>query len=424
MSSPCPRVRSIAFLLALLALSFGLSGCASDGASQDKPVEKAAKAPPAPPVAAMTIQRSNIPLDLSFMGQTAGSREVEVRARVGGILLRRAYVEGGPVRRGDLMFEIDPAPYEAALAQAKGALGQAEAKYIQAQRDLGRMEKLFKDDVVAKKDIDDANTTLESTKAAVEEARGKLREAELNLEWTRVVAPISGQTSREARSEGSLITTADSLLTTMRKVDPVYVNFSMSGQELQNLRRLRAEGKVAVSGDGQYVVKLIEPDGTQYERTGAINFTDTQVDESTGVVKLRASFPNPDSQILPGQFVRVRLEGAYYADAIAIPQNAVLNTQQGAMVWALTPENMVAPRMVTLGDQAGDNYLVEKGLEPGERIVTEGVITVRPQMTVQVRGEESAPAPDAAAAPAETAKKTERAAQAGQTAKTEEEPRS
>jgi len=206
MLKACHHVRILAVLLALLALPWSLSGCASDGASQDKPVEKKtenqpqAQAQPAPQVAAMTVAKADIPLDLSYMGQTAGSREVEVRARVGGILLRRAYVEGGPVRQGDLMFEIDPAPYEAALAQAKGALGQAEAKYDQAKRDHGRMEKLFKDNVVARKDLDDAATTLESAKAAVDEAKGALRNAELNLQWTKVSAPISGQTSRETRS--------------------------------------------------------------------------------------------------------------------------------------------------------------------------------------------------------------------------------
>ena len=377
----------LAILLACCFLGAGLSGCASEGSGQDKPVSKA---PPVPEVVAQTMNRADIPLDMSFMGQTAGSREVEVRARVGGILLTRKYVEGGPVRQGELLFEIDPAPYQAALEQAKGALGQAEAKFDQAQRDLGRMETLFKGDVVAKKDIDDARTATASAQAAVDEARGRLRQAELNLEWTKVTAPISGQTSRETRSEGSLVTTdaGGSLLTTMHKVDPIYVNFSMSGSEVLRLRRLRAEGKVAIAGDGDYVVRLILPDGGEYAHPGRINFTDTQVDESTGVVKVRAVFPNPESDALPGQFVRVHLEGAYYAGAMAIPQPAVLNTQQGAMVWTLDDRNMVKPRMITLGDPVGNDYLVEEGLSEGERVITEGVITVRPDMNVRVRGEE------------------------------------
>jgi len=397
-------------LILLLALGPGLSGCVSESSGQDKP---AAQGPPPPEVVVETLQRSDIPLELSFMGQTAGSREVEVRARVGGILLRRNYVEGGPVRQGEIMFEIDPEPYEAALEQAKGALGQAEAKLTQAVRDYGRMEKLFKDDVVARKDLDDAATTQEAAKAAVDEAKGNLRKAALDLEWTKVTAPISGQTSRETRSEGSLVTVGgtDSLLTTMHKVDPIYINFSMSGAEVQRLRRLREEGKVVIKGDGDYVVRLLLPDGEEYEKPGRINFTDTQVDEATGVVKVRAVFPNPDAKALPGQFVRVRLEGAYYANALSADQGAVLNTQQGTMVWALSDKNVVQPRIVKLGDAVGNAYLVENGLKEGDRIITEGVISVRPGMTVRVRGDGAAQngppqtadgkqAPQAPAAPA------------------------
>jgi membrane fusion protein (multidrug efflux system) len=324
---------------------------------------------------------------MSFMGQTAGSREVEVRARVGGILLRRNYEEGGRVRQNDLMFEIDPAPYQAALDQAKGALGQAEAKLAQAQRDYARMDQLFKNDVVAKKDRDDAQTTLESAQAAVNETKGKVREAELNLEWTKVTAPISGLTSKETRSEGSLITTTSegSLLTTINRVDPLYVNFSLAGPEMLRLRRLRAEGKVILASGNDFVVRLTQPDGGDYPLPGRINFTDTQVNSATGVVKIRAEFPNPDLEVLPGQFVRVHLEGARYKDALAVPQDAVLSTQQGAMVWTIDDKDQIAPRPVLLGDAVGNQYLIEGGLAPGERIVIEGVVKVRPGLTVKVR---------------------------------------
>jgi membrane fusion protein (multidrug efflux system) len=386
-----------------IALLAALSGCATDSSGQPS----GAGAPPPPEIVAHTVTRADIPLEMAYMGQTAGSREVEVRARVGGILLRRNYEEGSRVRQGDLMFEIDPAPYQAALEQAKGALGQAEATLSQAKRDAERMEKLFKDDVVAKKDHDDAKTTLESTTAAVETARGKVREASLNLEWTKVTAPISGMTSKETRSEGSLVTTNTdaSLLTTISRVDPVYVNFSMSGPEMMKIRKLRAEGKVVITGGGDFGVRLTMPDGTEYPGTGRINFTDTQVDSTTGVVKVRAEFANPDGLVLPGQFVRVRLEGANYKDVLTIPQGAVLNTQQGAMVWTVDDKNQIAPRPVILGDTVGNSYLIEKGLEPGERIVAEGVIKVRPGMTVTVRGDAPAPAAPAAATASDAAPK-------------------
>ncbi|MHC1788757.1 efflux RND transporter periplasmic adaptor subunit [Solidesulfovibrio sp.] len=396
-------VRLAATLCLPLALLAGLSGCATESSGQ----ETTASAPPPPEIVAHTVTRSDVPLAMAYMGQTAGSREVEVRARVGGILLRRNYEEGSRVRQGDLMFEIDPAPFQAALEQAKGALGQAEASLAQAKRDAERMATLYKGDVVAKKDHDDAKTTLESTTAAVETARGKVREASLNLEWTKVTAPISGMTSKETRSEGSLVTTTSdgSLLTTISRVDPIYVNFSMSGPEMMKIRKLRAEGKVVLDGGNDFGVRLTLPDGLDFPAAGRINFTDTQVDATTGVVKVRAEFANPDALVLPGQFVRVRLEGARYKDALAVPQGAVLNTQQGAMVWTLDGKNQIAPRPVVLGETVGNDYLIEKGLEPGDRIVAEGVIKVRPGMTVRVRGEAPVPAAPPAATASDAAPK-------------------
>jgi len=410
------HIRIFGALCAPLALAAALSGCATDSSGQ----QAATSAPPPPEIVAHTVTRANVPLEMAFMGQTAGSREVEVRARVGGILLRRAYEEGGRVRRGDLMFEIDPAPYQAALEQAKGALGQAEATLTQAKRDAERMATLYKGDVVAKKDLDDAKTTLDSAGAAVETARGKVREASLNLEWTKVTAPISGMTSKETRSEGSLVTTTSegSLLTTLSRVDPLYVNFSMSGPETLKLRKLRAEGKVVMATGDDFVVRLVLPDGSQYAQPGHINFTDTQVDAATGVVKVRAEFKNPDASVLPGQFVRVHLDGANYKDVLSVPQGAVLNTQQGAMVWALDDKNQVSPRPVVLGEAVGNDYLIEKGLAPGERVVAEGVIKVRPGMTVQVRDN----APQAAAAPDKAA--SEPAPQKNAENAVSEEPRS
>ncbi|MFP5257730.1 MAG: efflux RND transporter periplasmic adaptor subunit [Acidobacteriota bacterium] len=404
--------RLTATLCLPLALAAGLSGCATDSSGQ----EPAAGAPPPPEIVAHVVARTDVPLDMAYMGQTAGSREVEVRARVGGILLRRDYEEGARVRQGELLFEIDPAPFQAALEQAKGTLAQAEASLAQAKRDAERMEKLFKGDVVARKDYDDSKTAVETGTAAVESARGKVREASLNLEWTKVTAPISGMTSKETRSEGSLITTNTdaSLLTTISRVDPIYVNFSMSGPEMMKIRKLRAEGKVVISGGADFVVRLTLPDGADYPSTGHINFTDTQVDATTGVVKVRAEFANPDGLVLPGQFVRVRLEGARYKDVLPVPQGAVLNTQQGAMVWTVDDKNQIAPRPVVLGETVGNDYLVEKGLSPGERIVAEGVIKVRPGMTVSVRGDAPAPAPAAKAEPAasEAGPKTGEAAKA------------
>ena len=389
MTSQTSRTASTALLVLLFSL-FLLPGCGSDSTAQGP----AAGGMPPPEVAAVTVTRGDMPLAMEYMGQTAGSREVEVRARVGGILLRRAYEEGTPVKQGDLLFEIDPAPFQATLEQAQGRLAQTEAKLSQAKRDLARMEELFRGDVISQKDRDDAMTTFETATAEVTAARAAVREAGLNLGYTKVEAPISGLTSKEARSEGSLVVASSdsSLLTTISRVDPIYVNFSIPGPETMLLRQMREKGQIGFNNGKDFQASLIQPDGRPFGHEGRINFTDTQVDQTTGVVKYRAEFPNPENTVMPGQFVRVRLNGAFLKDAMTVPQGAVLVTQQGTMVWVVDAAGVVSPRPVVLGRTEGNNYLVEKGLEPGERVVTEGIIKVRPGMTVTVRGD-APPAP-------------------------------
>ena len=380
------ELRKFALLfLALSLASLGL-GCASDSSGQ------APEAMPAPELVVTKALSKDLELNIEYMGQVAGSREVEVRARVGGILLRRNYTEGKYVRQGELMFEIDPEPFKATLEQAKGALAQTEAKLAKARRDLARNQKLIVDGVISRKDYDDAKTDSETTEADVRAAKAKVREAELNLGYTKVTAPISGMTSKETRSEGSLIssTSEASLLTTMTRVDPVYVNFSIPGSDALRYRKGRAEGKMFFSKGADYGVNLLLPDGTLYKQTGAINFLDAQVESTTGVVKARAELPNPDGELMPGQFVRVKLGGLMLKNAMLIPQRCVLQTQQGPIVWVVDESGVVQPRPLTLGVQSGSDYLVEQGLNPGEQVVVEGVIKVRPGMNVRVKQLEAA----------------------------------
>ncbi|WP_043645693.1 efflux RND transporter periplasmic adaptor subunit [Fundidesulfovibrio putealis] len=378
-------------LVALLSL-LGAAGCGKDSSGQTP----GAGAPPPSEVVVKTLVSADIPLDLEYVGQVSGSREVQVRARVGGILLRRAYEEGAKVRQGDLLFEIDPEPLKAALEQAKGALGQSEARLASAKRNLDRMKKLRQADVISQKDIDDAQTEYESATADVRAAQGKVREAGINLSYTRVEAPITGITSKETKSEGSLIgNTADSsLLTTINRIDPVYVNFSIPGAESMKFRKDRAEGRIVFPKGGDFEVRLLLSDGTEYPHSGHINFMDTQVDAQTGVVKARAELPNPSGDILPGQFVRARLLGAVLKQSMTVPQGAVLRTQQGPMVWVVNAQDTVEPRPVTLGVTLGNNYLLESGVNSGERVIVEGVIKVRPGAPVRPRdiGQPAAPA--------------------------------
>ncbi|MEG6506007.1 efflux RND transporter periplasmic adaptor subunit [Nitratidesulfovibrio sp. 1201_IL3209] len=376
MARPLPALHMGLFAL-VLALAAVLTGCKDESA--------APKAAPAPLVVVQQVQPRDLPLTYEYVGQTAGSREVEVRARVGGILLRRAYAEGRPVKKGDLMFEIDPEPFKADLDQALGQQAQAEARLQSAQSNRDRVLPLYRENAVSQKDRDDAVAEFDSARAALEEARARVKTARINLGYTRVEAPISGMTSKETRSEGSLVTTtADgSLLTTISKVDPVYVNYSAPSVDLFRLRRMREEGKITLPQKGYDVtVRLI--DGSTYKRTGTVNFIDPLVDPLTGTIRVRAEFPNPEAEVLPGQFVRVIMTGAVYNNALAIPQRAVLQTQQGPMVWVIGEGDVAQPRPVEIGLPIGNEYIVEKGLAAGERYVVEGLLKVRPGQPVTI----------------------------------------
>lgn len=387
-SLPLPRARLNAAACALpfphrgvfalvLTLAVLLAGCTNESAAPG--------AMPAPLVVVGQAQPRDLPLAYEYVGQTAGSREVEVRARVGGILLRRAYVEGRPVKKGDLMFEIDPEPFKAELDQARSQQAQAEARLHSAQSNRERVLPLYRENAVSQKDRDDAVAEADAAMAASEEARARVKSARINLGYTRVEAPISGMTSKETRSEGSLVspTAEGSLLTTISRVDPVHVNFSVPSVDLFRLRRMREEGRITLPAKGYDVtVRLI--DGSTYKRTGSVNFIDPLVDPLTGTIRVRAEFPNPDAEVLPGQFARVVMTGAVYTNALAIPQRAVLQTQQGPMVWVIGQGDIAEPRPVEIGLPVGSDYIVEKGLAPGERYVVEGLLKVRPGQPVTI----------------------------------------
>jgi membrane fusion protein (multidrug efflux system) len=336
-------------------------------------------------VTAEVVTARDMPLTLEYVGQTAGLKAVEVRARVGGILLRRTYVEGRPVRQGQLLFLIDPAPYRAALDKALGNQGQCKADLDRAKIELDRVTALFAKKALSQKDLDDATKDYNSAVAALDAARAAVQEARIDLGYTRVTAPVSGISSKETRSEGNLITTdaSGSLLTTINQVDPLYVDFAIPSDEAAANDRLRAEGKLRTEPQGVRV-QIVLGDGSSYARLGRINFQDQQVDPSTGSIRARATFPNPGGQVLPGQFARVRLLGNYLHQAIVVPQRAVLETQQGNLVYVLTSGDVAQPRPVTVAMSLGDGLVIEKGLAAGERIVTDGVIKVAPNARVLV----------------------------------------
>lgn len=251
---------------------------------------------PPPEVTVVTVKPADVPLPLEYVGQTAGSREVEVRARVSGILLKRLYAEGRPVKAGDALYQIDPEQAKAALDQARGALEVEQAKLIRAKQDQARILPLFAENAVSQKDRDEAVANFESAQASAAAARARVREAQINMDYTRVTAPISGMTSKEVRSEGSLVSPSGdaSLLTKISQLDPMYVNFSMSDNELLRLRTWQAQGRFEPPEGERYTVEVKLSDGSMFPTAGRLNFTDNLIDPSTGAIRSRAEFANPD----------------------------------------------------------------------------------------------------------------------------------
>ncbi|MDN0085019.1 efflux RND transporter periplasmic adaptor subunit [Crenobacter sp. SG2305] len=344
-----------------------------------------AQQPPPVPVSVVAVQPQNVPVSYELVGQANGYRQVQVRARVGGILLKRVYTEGRPVKEGDLLFQIDPAPFQATYDNAKATLGVEEAKLVNAKQNYDRVLPLFKENAVSQKDRDDAAASYQSALASVAAARATLQNAKINLGYTRVTAPITGVTSKEVLSEGSLVSAANdaSLLTTISQLDPIYVNFSVSDNDMLRLRKLEQSGKLKLAEPKKLNVRLKLSDGSEYSQAGSLNFTDNIIDPATGTVSSRALFPNAKGQILPGQFVRVVLDGVTRTNALVVPQKAVFSSQQGKMVWVAGADGKATPTPIETADEVGHDVIVDKGLKPGDRVVIDNLIKLRPGAQVK-----------------------------------------
>jgi membrane fusion protein (multidrug efflux system) len=354
-------------------------------------------------VALHEVKARAVPVELEYPAQTAGSREVEVRARVPGILLKRNFEEGAAVRAGQSLFSLDAAPFEAALARAEADVAAAEARHSVASRNAARMKPLLAARAASQKDVDDAQGAEEVAAADVKAAQARLREARLNLEYTKVEAPVSGLTSRSLKSEGTLVSGPDVLLTTVSQVDPIYVNFGLSEGEQSRLRAEAAAGKLVLPKDNRFEVAVRFEDGRVYSRPGKLAFTDVRVNNQTGTSDARAELPNPAGEVRPGQFVRVVLKGAQRPEAITVPQRAVMESPQGKMVYMVGPDNKAVPRPITVAEWVGEEWVVTSGLKAGEKIIVDGLMKVFPGAPVQV-GDPNAPAPGAPAAPKGEAK--------------------
>jgi membrane fusion protein (multidrug efflux system) len=368
--------------VALLALA--LAACTPSNGSEKKGGGHPGMGMPAPEVSVVTVAPQTFPVNFEYVGQTAGSREVEVRARVTGILLKRNFDEGAPVKRGESLFTIDPAPYQAAAARAEADVGAAEARLEQAKRNAARLKPLYAEKAVSQKDYDDAVSAEAIGAADLTAARARLAEARLNLGYTRVEAPISGLAGRSLRSEGSLVSGPDVLLTTVVQVHPIWVMFGIPDNEQARIQREIQAGRMRMPKDGRFEVALLLPDGSTYGHTGKLNFSDVRISPSTGTRESRAEMPNPEAALRPGQFVRVQLRGAEIPNAVSVPQRAVLQGPQGKFVYVVNQQSQAEARPVEAGEWAGDAWIITSGLKPGERVITDGLMKLGPGAPVRI----------------------------------------
>jgi membrane fusion protein (multidrug efflux system) len=376
----------------MLALALAVAAC---GRSQS---QGGFGFPPAE-VTTQVVAPHDVPVAFEYVAQTLGSKDVEVRARVTGIIEKRLYQEGAPVKAGQPLFTIDPKPYAAQVAQAQADLTKAEAQKAQADRERARLAPLAERKAIGQKEADDAASNADFAAAAVEAAKAKLDELKLNWGYTRVVAPISGLSSRALKSEGSLATANDTLLTTISQIDPIWVAFNVSENEQLRLSRAVAAGALALPKDNAYDVTIKLSDGSTFPRRGRINFTDTRVNPSTGTYEMRAEVVNHDGALKPGQFVRVVLRGAERKAALAVPQVAVLDGPQGKFVYVAAKDkdgkDIAQVKPVTIGDWVEANgtnlFVVDSGLSPGDNVIVNGVARLQPSGPIKIAAAPGAP---------------------------------
>ena len=386
------RSRSLG-LFPLLA-SLVLAACTPSNGSEKKGGHPGMGMPP-PEVLVAEVKAQSLPLTFEYVGQTAGSREVEVRGRVAGIILKRNFAEGTPVEEGQSLYTIDPTSYQAAAARAEADVAAAQARYEQAKRNAARMKPLYAEKAVSQKENDDAVSAQEIGAADVKAAKARLVEAMLSLSYTKVEAPVSGVASRSLRSEGSLVEGPQTLLTTVIQVDPIWVNFGIPDNEQAALATQVQAGRVQLPVDGAFEVSLCRNDGTVYDKIGKLNFSDVRVSATTGTREVRAELPNPDGQLKPGEFVRVILKGATRPNALTVPQRAVLEGPQGKFVYIVDEKGTAQPRPLEVGDWAGDAWIITKGVQPGDKVIVEGLMRLGPGAPVRIADANSAGKPPA-----------------------------
>lgn len=367
-------VRGAVSILALVALA----GC-------NRKSGQSAGPPPTPEVAAMVVTPVTAPGVYEFIAQTTASRTVEVRARVQGFLLKRHFEEGGKVSEGDLLFTIDPRSFEADLQIARASLAQARAAQALTDSNLARVRQGVESGGLPKAELDKAVAQNDEALAQIKLAEANVTNAELELSYTKVLSPVSGTVGRAQKQEGSLVDSgANSLLVESQQVDPIYVNFNVSERDVLQWRADVASGRIKLVSEKNLPTEITLSDGTVYQQQGNINFIDVKVDPMTGTAMIRATFPNPDQKLMPGQFVKLRLLGVTRPNVLTVPQEAVVSTPGGTFVYIIDKESKIERRPVTLGDWLGSDWIVEQGIKPGDRVMVDNLQKVQPGMAVKL----------------------------------------
>ena len=378
--------------LAVIPLVGGLLLCAA--CSKDAPPPKQTIVD----VTAVTVQPRDAAVVYEFVGQSQSSREVEIRARVDGFLEKRVYTEGALVKEGQTLFLMDRKPFEAALQQARGELAQQEARQQVAKANLARVKPLAAQNAVSQRDLDDAVGNDKTTRAAVLTAQGSVRQAELNLSYATIATPLTGLSSFAKIQEGAYVNASNNLLTTVAQIDPMWVNFSVSENQILRLREAANKGQIKLPENRNFTVELVLADGSVFPNRGSISFSDPSFSKETGTFLVRATFDNPDGTLKPGQFVRVHVLGATRPNALLVPQRAVQQGAKSHFIWIVGKDGKAEQRAVGPGDWIGDDWVIEQGLQAGERVVVDGAIRVRSGAELKV----SAYTPPAAAEAART----------------------
>lgn len=375
--------------LARLCLSLGLLLVAAVGCHENKP---AASAPPPANVDVIDIALRDVPVVYEYVGQTESSQQVEIRARVNGFLEKRVYQEGSLVHQGDVLFTMDRKPYQAALDAAQAEYAQQKARLDTAQANLNRVRPLVAKNALSQKDLDDSVGQQQAAAAALEQARANVTSATLNLGYTTITSPVTGLSSFAKKQDGSYIDSTNSLLTYVAKLDPMWINFSLSENEMLDLRTQTSNGSLKLPQAGKLEAVIVLADGSTYPQRGRIAFTDASLSSDTGTYLIRAEMPNPNGALRPGQFVRIKLLGAERASAVAVPQEAVQQGPRGAYVWTVDKDSKAQQRSVETGQWNGNDWVIQSGLHPGDRVVVDNTLRLMPGAPVKANAIATPPA--------------------------------